>query len=404
MVADANLASLLSEASDFVRSTLRPVVAELDARGDPEACFSWSIMEDADRRGLRTLRLSKERGGSGCSFMTLMQVVREVAKGDAGVAAQLAQVNHLSRLVEIASTPDQLARYFLPAFVEDPRFVLAIGSTEPFVGSDSHFPPDNTQVQYRTTAVRKDGGWVLNGHKHFINNGNLASLYLIMAQTDPDRSLQDGSECFLVKAGTDGLRPGAVHDKMGERLANHAQVFLEDCWVPEDAVLNYSRGSGERGSALLFSANPGRAVLAGATVLGVAEAAFEATWQWVHERVQGGSELIEHSSIQESLGRMRMQLDAATAYVERAAVEMDRVSQGGISLEGVDKTLAILPKVFCSEVAWDVVSTCLELHGGRGYMRGHGLEKLVRDAASWKHSEGANKTLLLRAVRFLRAA
>lgn len=394
---------LLERTREYVREVVLPRAAELDAEPDPEQAFSWEFMEKADEYGLRTLRLGRENGGGGCGFRTLMHMVREVAKGDGAVAAQLAQVNHLSRLVEVAGTEEQVSEYLLPAFVENPRFVLAIGSTEPEVGSDAQFPP-KTGVQYRTTAERRDDGWVLNGKKHFIHNGNRASLYLIMAQTDPSATLTDGSECFLVKGDNPGIRGGVVHDKMGERLANHAEILLEDCWVPANSILRYEGTDRERGSALLFNANPGRAVLAGATVIGVAEAAFALTWEWVHRRRQGGTQLIEHSSVQETVARMRMQIDAANAYLERAAEEMEFAVIGADGARPVDRTYALLPKVFAAEAAWEVVGQALELHAGRGYMRDFGLEKLVRDAASWKHSEGANKTLLLRALKIMRAA
>ena len=394
---------LIARTREYVTRVVSPRARELDAEQDPEASFSWEFMEQADAYGLRTLRLDPANGGSGLGFKAVMHMVREVAKGDAGVAAQLAQVNHLSRLVEVAGTDAQVREYLLPAFVDDPRFVLAIGSTEPDVGSDAQFTPPG-KVQYRTTATRRDGDWVLNGKKQFIHNGNRASLYLIMAQTDPDENLTRGSECFLVKGDNPGIRGGVVHDKMGERLANHAEILLENCVVPDDSILRYQGADEERGSALLFNANPGRAVLAGATVIGVAEAAFELTWQWVHRRRQGGAQLIEHSSVQETVARMRMQLDAALAYLDKAADEMELAVIGARASRPVDRTMALLPKVFAAEAAWEIVGLALELHAGRGYMRDAGVEKLVRDAASWKHSEGANKTLLLRAVRIMRDA
>jgi alkylation response protein AidB-like acyl-CoA dehydrogenase len=147
---------VLERARQYVAEVVLPRAKELDAEPDPEQAFSWEFMEQADQYGLRTLRLSRENGGSGLGFRAVMNVVREVAKGDAGVAAQLAQLNHLSRLVEVAGTPEQVHEYLLPAFLENPRFVLAIGSTEPDIGSDAQYPPAQP-VRYQTTAERRDG-------------------------------------------------------------------------------------------------------------------------------------------------------------------------------------------------------------------------------------------------------
>lgn len=382
-------ANILETTRRFVREVVLPVVADLDRQEDPVACFSWDIVEKADAVGLRTLTLAPEYGGAGADSLTTAMVIEELAKGDLGVSVVLAQTLKIAQTLQKAATESQKAR-FLPQFKANPRFLLAIGITEPGTSSDYIVPFQ--EGQFSTRAERAEGGWVINGMKHFISNGNRAQLYLIFAQTDPSKSLVEGSTCFLVEQGTSGFAIGRVHDKMGERLANNAELHFRDCFVPDANVL----GEVNRGFQVLSTFFPASNAYAAASVLGVADAAYERTLRWVKKRVQGGKRLLDHNSVAMELAEMKMLIDAARSYVHRAAWTADHPE------EGWDPTMGALPKVFASQVAWKVVTKALELHGGYGYMRETGLEKLVRDAAAFHHSDGANRSLLLKAARFIR--
>ena len=373
----------------FVQEVVLPVAAELDRRPDPAECFSWEIVEKADAMGLRTLTLAPEYGGAGADSLTTAMVIEELAKGDLGVSVIFAQTLKIAQTLQKAATEEQKAR-FLPKFREDPHFLLAIGITEPNTSSDYIIPYGGGK--FSTRAERRDGGWVINGMKHFISNGNRAKLYLVFAQTDPTKNLATGSTCFLVERDTPGFTIGRVHDKMGERLVNNAELYFEDCFVPDENVL----GEVNKGFQILATFFPASNAYAAASVLGVADAAYERTLRWVQTRVQGGRRLLEHDSVAMELAEMRMLLDAARSYIHRAAWLADHPE------EGWDPTMGALPKVFASQVAWRVVTKALELHGGYGYMRETGLEKLVRDAAAVLHSDGANRALLLKAARFIR--
>jgi alkylation response protein AidB-like acyl-CoA dehydrogenase len=228
--------------------------------------------------------------------------------------------------------------------------------------------------------------------KHFISNGNRARLYLVFAQTNPSESLVRGSTCFLVTPQTPGFSIGRVHNKMGERLANNAELIFRECRLRDDQIL----GEVDQGFTILTQFFPASNAYAAASVLGVAEAAYQRTWRWTRTRVQGGRALIDHDTTAEDLAELRMEIDAARAYVHQAAYCADHP---GLR----DPTMGALPKVFAARVAWRVVTRALELHGGYGYMREAGIEKLVRDAAAFHHSDGANRSLLLKAARCLRA-
>ena len=385
---ETTAAEILEVTRRFGAEVVAPVAAELDARPNPEDCFSWDIVEQASAVGIRTATLSGEYGGAGVDSLTTAMMIEELAIADMGVSVVIAQTLKIAQTLQQAASESQRERY-LPAFTEDPRFLLAIGITEPENASNYIIPhPED----FRTTGTRVPGGWTVNGKKHFISNGNVARLYLVFAQTEPGRGLVEGSTCFLIERPTAGFSIGRVHDKMGERLANNAELVFEDCFVPDENVL----GEVGRGFDVLERFFPASNAYAAASVLGVADAAYQRSVDWTRKRFQGGAYLIQHDSVATDLARMRMLIDAARAYLQQAARAADRRD------EGWDPTMGALPKVFASEVAWEVVTTTLSLHGGHGYMRELGIEKLVRDAAAFLHSDGANRSLLLKAARFIR--
>lgn len=379
---------IIAIARRFGVEVVAPMAAELDARPNPEDCFSWEIVEAASAAGLRTATLTEEYGGAGIDCLTTAKVVEELGRADLGVSVVIAQSLKIAQTLQQAASPEQRDR-FLPVFASDPRFLLAIGITEPENASNYFIPyPED----FRTTATRVSGGWRIDGKKHFISNGNVATLYLLFAQTEPGKGLVEGSTCFLVERPAEGFSIGRVHDKMGERLANNAELLFEDCFVPDENVL----GEVGRGFDVLGKFFPASNAYAAASVLGVATSAYERSVDWTRNRFQGGAFLIEHDSVAADLARMRMLVDAARAYIRHAARAADHRDTEW------DPTMGALPKVFASEVAWEVVTTTLSLHGGHGYMRELGIEKLVRDAAAFLHSDGANRTLLLKAARFIR--
>lgn len=380
--------ALLALIREFVQREVEPRAAWLDRHERPEDCFSWELVEKASDVGLRTLTLAEEYGGAGADYTTTALAVAELAKGDMGFAVVFAQTWKLVQTLQEAGNQSQKDR-FLPLFRDNPRHLLAITLTEPDTASDYFVP--HAGARYRTTAKRTKGGWLLNGMKHFISNGNRAFLYIVFAQTDPERSLSEGSTAFLVPRDSPGLSIGTVHDKLGERLANNAEVIYRDVFVPDENVLGEVNG----GYAIQRQFFPASNAYAAATVLGVAEKAYERALAWAQERVQGGKRIIEHDSVASDLAEMKMWLDATRGYILHATWCADHP-------EHWRPELGVLPKVLASKVAWDVVTRAMELHGGYGYMKETGMEKLLRDAAAFLHSDGVNRTLLLKAAQFLR--
>jgi alkylation response protein AidB-like acyl-CoA dehydrogenase len=385
--ADPERDAILETVRRFTEEHIVPVTAELDGLADPMACFSWEIIEAADAIGLRTMPLAEEYGGIGADNLTTTMAVETLANADQGVATTLMQNYKLIRFLQKAGTQEQQQRFFAK-IADDPHFLMAIGSSEPVRASDYIIPFDSPDTRYQTKAERVDGGWRISGGKHFISNGPVASLYFLFAQTNPNEGVMLGSTCFLIERDSPGFTIGRVHDKMGERLTTNAELNFTDCFVPDENIL----GEVDRGHQARALFSLGSSVHAAALVLGVAATAYERAIEWTRDRVQGGKPIIEHSVVAVDIAEMRMMLDAARAYVYQAA----RAADGELTW---DPTYTALPKVFAAQTAWHIVTKALELHGGYGYMREAGIEKLVRDAAAFWHSDGANKSLLLRAAK-----
>ncbi len=379
--------AILDTVRHFVDEEVRPRSAELDAQKNPEDGFSWEIIEAAHNIGIRTMTLSEEYGGLGTDSLTTSMVVEELAKGDLGISVVMAQTLKLAQIMEKALNDQQKARV-LPEFAEDPRGCLAIGITEPDNASNYFLPYPSS---FRTTAEKVDGGWVVNGMKHFISNGNVASFYLLFVQTQKGVGLAEGSTCFLLERGREGFTIGRVHDKMGERLANNAELVFQDCFIPDENVV----GEVHKGFATLAEFFPQSNAYAGASILGVAEACYAKSEEWAKIRVQGGKPLIEHDGIRAQLAEMRMLMDASRSYIHRACYLADNQDQGW------DKTLGALPKAMASQAAWKIATWTMEIHGGHGYMKEFGVEKLLRDATAFLHSDGVNRTLFLKASNFM---
>lgn len=379
--------AILDSVKRFVEDVVKPRAPALDALTDPAAGYCDEIVAAADAVGIRTMTLSEKYGGLSADSLTTAMVVEELARGDLGTSVVMAQTLKLAQIMEKALDEQQQERS-LAIFAKDPKAVLAIGITEPDNASN-YFLPYPTPM--RTTGERTRGGWIVNGMKHFISNGNRASFYLVFVQTEKNKPMAQGMTCFLLERGRKGFTIGRVHDKMGERLANNAELVFEDCFFPEENLV----GEVGRGFDVLARFFPSSNSYAASSILGVAVALYEKAVAWAKVRVQGGKPLIEHDGIRAQLAEMKMLIDASRAYTHRACWLADHQEHGW------DRTLGALPKAMASQAAWKIATWTLEIHGGHGYMKEVGVEKLVRDAAAFLHSDGVNRTLFLKAANFM---
>lgn len=385
---------------EFVRREVKPTAVERDRMEDFDRRFPREVLKKASGLGLRTLSLSQELGGSGADNLTASIVIEELAVGDVGVSATLGQTSVLGHLLfDRLMTQEQRER-FLPAFLEDNEYHLAVAGHEPDTDLGWRYrEPDVPGTGYNTTAVREpDGSWVLNGSKNFITNAPIAKLIAVQARTAPKSAGLEGVSTLLVPADTPGLTL-REHDKVGRRLGSNGEIFFDDCRVPAANLL------GEEGKSPL--AGEGAVGLRGrgmprfqAMNLGIGRAAYEDALAFTKERVQGGRPIIEHQAVALVLADMAVSLEAARSLIWQAAWASDHPAVYA------DESLPELPlqtiaKVFTSEAVQRVTLQAAQLFGGMGVMRELAMQKYVRDALIFLHSEQSNDLARLRIAEAL---
>jgi len=378
-------------AREFTETVIRPDVLRRDRLPTAEERIPWDWIREADKRGLRTLGVAKAYGGAGADVLTMCLAGEELAVGDLGFAVIMDQCWKMAHILSDAMTPEQQRR-FIPPFVADPEATLAIGFTEPGAGSDHQGYYDSADIDFRTTAVRDGDHYVINGTKRYVSNGCMAKLYFVVARTDPAKTLREGGSVFVVPSDTPGFRAGFFHEKGSQRLATNGTFHFENCRVPASHLLC---GEGLM-SRLRAEYMPGSKAEAAATALGVGRAAYEYAMQYAKERVQGGKPIVKQQAVAMMLAQMAMKLDAARTQIWRTAWLADRKRPEA-------RTLGLLAKVNASETAFDACRLASEVLGGAAIMHDHPVEKYLRDAASFLHSDGTNQLCLLRAAEGLAA-
>ena len=376
-------------ARDFAERVIKPDVARRDRLATAEERIPWDWIRQADAAGLRTLGIPKDYGGAGADIATMCIVGEELAVGDLGFAVIMDQCWKFSHIFSEAMTEEQRER-FIPPFVADPEAVTAIGITEPGAGSDHQGYYDEPDIDIRTTAKRDGDHYVLNGSKRYISNGCMAKLYFVVARTDTSKPLSEGGAVFVVPSDTPGFKVGFFHEKMSQRLATNGTFHFEDCRIPASNLL-----VGEGMLADLRSKYmPGSKAEAAATVLGVARAAYEYAFEHAKNRVQGGKPIVNHQAVAMMLGQMAMKLDTARLHIWKAAWLADRKDPDA-------RIAGLLAKVNASESAFEICRLACEIMGGASIMHEHPVEKYLRDATSFLHSDGTNQLCLLRATKAL---
>src|SRR5688500_7367408 len=351
----------------------------------------WDWIREADKQGIRTLGVPKQFGGAGADILTMCLVGEELAVGDLGFAVIMDQCWKMAHILCDAMTPAQQQK-FIPAFVKDPEATFAIGFTEIGAGSDHQGYYDSPDIAFHTTAVRDGDSYVINGGKRYVSNGCMAKLYFVVARTDPRKTLRDGGSVFVVPSDPPGFRVGFFHEKSSQRLATNGTFHFENCRVPASHLLG---GEGLM-SRLRADYMHGSKAEAAATVLGVGRAAYEYALQYAKGRVQGGKPIVKQQAVAMMLAQMAMKLDAVRTQIWRTAWLADQ-------RKAEARTLGLLVKVNASETAFEACKLASEVLGGAAIMYDHPVEKYLRDAASFLHSDGTNQVCLLRAAEGLAA-
>ncbi len=379
----------------FAEKEIKPIALARDREDDFDKRFPWEVIAKANSLGLRTLALSEENGGGGADALTDCIVAEELATADVGVAATLNQTSDLARLFFDHYMNDEQRQRFLPTFLEDELFHLAIAGHEPDTDLGwAYHRPDIDGTGYRTRAVRDGDYWVLNGTKNFITNAPIAKLMLVQVQTGPKRGGLSGISMIFVERDMPGLT-FHEHDKVGRRLGSNGEISFINCRVPERNIV--AGGS----TPLTQRMSQGRSrPRFQALNLGIGRAAYEAALEYAKLRVQGGRPIIEHQAVAMRLTDMAIALEQARSLIWQAAWAADHpdaYDDGSLP----DLPLQAIAKVATSEAVFRVTTEAAQIFGGMGVMRELEMQKYVRDALIFLHSEYSNDVSRLRIAEHL---
>ncbi|MBI5303050.1 MAG: acyl-CoA dehydrogenase family protein [Chloroflexi bacterium] len=367
-------------AHEFAEKEIRPVAPEYDEKEE----FPWSVMCKAADVGLLGYQIPDEYGGAGVtSHLTDCIVSEELFWGCAGTATSMGAIMLGALPILIAGNEAQKKKYLtmLTGRRKNGNPMLgAYALTEPEAGSDA--------ASIKTSSRKVDGGYIINGTKHFITNGGIADVYVVFATQDPGKGA-DGIDAYIVEGGYDGVKPGKKEKKMGIRASHTAQVHFEDVFVPAENRL------GEEGEGFFIAMQTfdhSRPVIATGAV-GVARAAFDFALAYAQERKQFGRPIAKQQVIQFMLADMATEIDAARLLCWRAAWLLD---QG----EPNNKE-ASMAKQYAADMCMKVTTDAVQIVGGMGYMRDYPVEKFMRDAKIMQIYEGTSQIQKLIVSRFL---
>ncbi|HYV95663.1 MAG TPA: acyl-CoA dehydrogenase [Chitinophagales bacterium] len=357
-------------ARDFAQQELLPGVIERDEKMKfPKE----QIMKLADL-GFLGMMVSGDYGGSGLDTISYVLAMEEISKVDASASVVMSVNNSLVCWgLETYGSEEQKQKYLLPlakGIKDGELYIGAFCLSEPEAGSDA--------TSQRTIAIDKGDHYIMNGTKNWITNGNSASVYLVMAQTDVSKGSR-GINTFIVEKSWKGVSVGAKENKLGIRGSDTHSIMFQDVVVPKENRV------GEDGFGFKFAMKTlagGRIGIA-SQALGIASGAYELALAYSKQRKAFGKEISQHQAIQFKLADMATEIEAARLLIMKAAWEKDQHQ---------DYTLSgSIAKVFASEVAMKTATEAVQIHGGYGYVKEYHVERLMRDAKITQIYEGTSE-------------
>ncbi len=352
-------------ARDFAQNVLKPGVIDRDR----EQRFPKDEIKQLGELGFLGMMVNPKYGGGGMDAMSYVLAMEEISKVDASCSVVMSVNNSLVcwGLEEFANE-EQKMKYLVP--LAKGEMIGAFCLSEPEAGSDA--------TSQRTTAIDMGDHYLLNGTKNWITNGNSASTYLVMAQTDASKK-HKGINCLIVEKGMPGFVVGAKEDKLGIRGSDTHTLMFTDVKVPKENRI------GEDGFGFTFAMRTlsgGRIGIA-AQALGIASGAYELALAYSKERKAFGKAISEHQAIAFKLADMATEIEAARLLCLKAAWLKDQHLN-------YDQASA-MAKVFSSEVAMRTTVEAVQVHGGYGYVKEYHVERLMRDAKITQIYEGTSE-------------
>lgn len=352
---------------DFAERVIKPVARELDENEQ----FSEEITEQMGELGLFGMCSPEEYGGQKMDILSYIIAVEELARVDGSQAATLAAHNSLGIAPILEFGTEEQKKKYLPGLCSG-KELWAFGLTEPEAGSDSRAT--------KTTAKLVNGQWIINGSKIFTTNGSVDISVGVTVQAVS--GVKDGKKEFttiLVEKDTQGFTRRSMHKKMMWRSSDTAELYFDDCTVPESNILGKV---GQGSKIMLHTLDCGRLSIA-AMGLGLSQGAFEMALQYAKERKQFGRPIVKFQVIAFKLADMATKIDHARSYLYYACWLKDQAKD--YSKESA------MAKLYCSEIAKEVADEAVQIHGGYGLMKDYDIERFYRDQRLLQIGEGTSE-------------
>ncbi|MFP5264698.1 MAG: acyl-CoA dehydrogenase family protein [Blastocatellia bacterium] len=350
---------------EFAEAELAPHVLEWDESQH----FPTELRPKFAELGVLGVLVSEEYGGQGMGYVEYATIIEELARVDPSIALAIAAHNSLGTgHIYIAASEQQKQKYLVP--LARGEAFAAWGLTEPSSGSDAS--------SMRTTAVRRNGGWVLNGSKNFITNATFAQTTVALAISDRTAGTH-GISAFIIERGMKGFAVAKKENKVGMRASDTAALVFDDCFVPDSNLI----GEPGQGFIQAMKVLDGGRISIAALSVGIAQGAYEAALRYAKERTQFGRPIAEFQAIQFKLADMATQIEAARLLTYQAA---DRKNKGKVTTK--ESSMA---KLYASEVAVRVAEESVQIHGGYGYIKDYPAEKYWRDSKLCTIGEGTSE-------------
>ncbi|MBS5788184.1 MAG: acyl-CoA dehydrogenase [Clostridioides difficile] len=350
---------------EFTLNEVAPIAHEIDE----EEKFPYETVEKMAKCGILGIPFPEEYGGEGGDYLGYAMTVEELSKacGTTGVIVSAHTSLAGSPIFEFGSE-EQKQKFLVP--LAKGEKLGAFGLTEPNAGTDAS--------GQQTTAVLDGDNYILNGTKIFITNAGPAEIYVVMAMTDKTKGTR-GISAFIVEKDTEGFTIGKKEQKLGIRGSSTCELIFENCKIPKENLL----GKESQGFKIAMKTLDGGRIGIAAQALGIAQGALDTTVEYVKDRKQFGRSISAFQNTQFELADMKTKIEAARHLVYDAAKK-----KGEGKSYNVEASMA---KLYAAQVAMEVTTKAIQLHGGYGYTREYDVERMFRDAKITEIYEGTSE-------------
>lgn len=350
---------------EFTVSEVAPIAHEIDEQEK----FPFETVDKMAECGMLGIPFPKKYGGEGGDYFGYTLAVEELSKacGTTGVILSAHTSLGASPIYEFG-TEEQKQKFLVP--LAKGEKLGAFGLTEPNAGTDAS--------AQQTTAVEDGDYYILNGSKIFITNAGVADIYIVMAMTDKSKGTR-GITAFIVEKDTPGFSIGKKEKKLGIRGSSTCELVFENCKIPKENLL----GKVGQGFKIAMKTLDGGRIGIAAQALGLAQGALDKTVEYVKERKQFGRSISAFQNTQFELANMKTKIEAARLLVYKAANKKDEGKPFSVE--------AAMAKLYAAEVAMEVTTKAVQLHGGYGYTREYDVERMMRDAKITEIYEGTSE-------------